>query len=120
MPATPIAGPAFYVPLSIRKINFLPAVANLNSVTRVEINAGTDLSPAIPDDGVKGWTVKADFAEAKTFLGGFTAKVAMNQINPEDSAIDFYMSSTSSDVRTLLPRGTVGYIAHLWEGDTVG
>ena len=120
MVATPIATPAFYVPLSIRKINWYPAVANMASVTRAEINAGTDLSPAIPDDGVTVWTVKAEFADAPTFLGGFTAKVAKNQISPEDSALDFYMSSTSADVRTLLPRGTAGYIGMLWEGDTAG
>src|SRR6266550_6862060 len=120
MPATPIAGPAFYVPVSIRKINWYPAVANIASVTRAEINAGTDLSPAIPDDGVKGFTVKAEFADAPNFLGGLTAKVPKNQITPDDCSLDFYMSSASTDVRTLLTRGLSGYIVMLWEGDVDG
>lgn len=119
MPATPIAGPAFYVPISIRKVNWYPAVAAISAVTRAEINAGTDLSPAIPADGVKGWTVAAQFADAPTFLGGLTAKVPMNQIVPAASTIDFWLSSTSSDVRTLLTRGLNGYIGMMWEGDTV-
>ena len=29
----------------------------------------------------------------------------------------FYASSTSSDVRTVLPRDTVGFVVFLWEGD---
>src|SRR5438045_52873 len=118
MVATPIASPGLYVPVSIRKINWYPAVANITAVTRSEINAGTDLSPAIPDDGVKGFTGKAEFADAPNFLGGLTPKVPKNQLTADDSTLDFYMSTTSSDVRTLLTRGLSGFIGMMWEGDT--
>jgi hypothetical protein len=120
MVATPIASPALYVPISIRKIDWLPTVANIAAPTRAEINAGTDLSPAIPDDGVKGWTTKAEFADAPNFLGGLTPKVSKNQLTADDSSLDFYMSSASTDVRTLLTRGLAGYILMMWEGDVAG
>jgi hypothetical protein len=120
MVATPIALPSVYVPVSYRHINWLPAVANIATVTRAEINAGTDLTGAIPVDGVKGFTVAADFAEAPTFAGGLTAKVSKNTLGAADSSLDFLMSLTSLDVRQLLTRGLSGYILMLWEGDIAG
>jgi hypothetical protein len=100
MVATPIATPGFYVPLSIRKVNWYPDVANITSETRAEINAGTDLTGAIPSDGVKGFTVAADFADVATFTGGLTAKVSKNTLAAATSSLDFLMSLTSSDVPT--------------------
>jgi hypothetical protein len=117
MVATPIALPTVYVPVSIRHICWYPAVANISSVTRAEINAGTDLTGAIPSDGVKGFTVAADFADVATYAGGLTAKVSKNTLAAATSSLDFLMSLTSSDVRTLLTRGLSGFIGMQWEGD---
>lgn len=120
MVATPIALPSVYVPVSYRHINWYPAVANIASVTRAEINAGTDLTGAIPSDGVKGFTVAANFVDVATFTGGLSAKISMNTLTAATSSLDFLMSLTSSDVRTLLTRGLSGFIGMMWEGDVAG
>jgi hypothetical protein len=38
-------------------------------------------------------------------------------ITADNSSLSFYASLTSSDVRTVLPRDTAGFVVFLWEGD---
>ncbi len=42
------------------------------------------------------------------------------RINADDSSIRFWASSNSTDVRSVLPRDTAGFVVCLWEGDTAG
>jgi hypothetical protein len=49
----------------------------------------------------------------------FVSKIS-GLIQADDSTIDFYMSSTSNDVRTLLTQDLTGYIVNLLEGDIAG
>ena len=55
----------------------------------------------------------------KTLATRFTAKIP-GRITADDSSLSFYASSTSSDVRTILPRDTSGFAVFLWEGDVTG
>jgi hypothetical protein len=103
-----------YVPEGTRKFYWVPTIATQASPSRAEMNAGTDLSDEVAD--VNGFTVASDTVEVPDLSGRFTAKVA-GRINAADSSLVFYTSSTSNDVRSVLPRDTVGFIIALWEGD---
>jgi len=108
-----------YVPPGTRKIYFVVTVANYTTPgpTRAELNAGTDLTNEIAS--ITGFTVTSDTIEVPDMSGRFAAKIA-GRIHAADSAMMFYLSSTSADVRTVLPRDTVGYVVALWEGDITG
>lgn len=117
MPATPLTATSRYTPPGVRKYNWLTAVANKNSPTRAEINAGTDLSGEISD--VSGFELTADQADAPDLGGGFVAQVPA-RVSAADSELVFYASQTSSDVRTIFTRGTAGFVLILPEGDVTG
>jgi len=98
-------------------VDFLTTVANQAAPTRSEINAGTDLSPEVAS--VEGWMVNSAFIETPDLASRFVGKLAA-RISADDSSINFYASSNSVDVRSLLPRDTTGYILWLAEGDAAG
>ena len=103
-----------YVPEGTRKIYWVPTIATQASPTRAEINAGTDLSDEIAE--MSGFTVSSAQADVPDMASRFAAKIP-GRINADDSSIRFYASSTSNDVRLVLPRDTAGYVICLWEGD---
>ena len=76
-------------------------------MTRAEINAGTDLTAEIAE--MSGFTVTSDSVDTPDLSNRFTAKIP-GRITADDSSISFYASSTSADVRTVLPRDTAGYV----------
>jgi hypothetical protein len=81
------------------------------------LNAGTDLTGQVFD--AKGWTVTSNLVDAPDFSSRFTPKVA-GKIDAADSSFMMYMSSTSSDVRTLLTRDLTGYVVIFLEGIVAG
>jgi len=117
MAPPPLTVTTRYVPEGTRKIYWVATIATYTAPTRPELNAGIDLSNEIAE--ITGFTVSSDTVDVPDLSGRFTAKVA-GRINAADSAIRFYASSTSNDVRTVLPRDTVGYVVTLWEGDVTG
>jgi hypothetical protein len=117
MAATPIAPSARYIPEGVRHFNFLPAIATLTSPTRSEINAGTDLTPQVSAFG--NWGILASAVNTPDLASTFVPNIP-GLITVDGSTIDMYADSTSSDVRTLLPRNTVGFILVLPEGDVPG
>src|SRR5713101_8748825 len=93
-----------YVPEGTRKIYYVPTIATQSAPTRAEMNAGVDLTPEIAV--MTGFTVKSDTVEVPDMSTRFTGKIPA-RIVADDSMITFYASSTSNDVRTVLPRDTV-------------
>lgn len=114
MAATPITTAQRYFAPEICKINFLPAVANKNSPTRSEINAGTDLTPEI--SAINGWAVTSNLIDAPDYGSRFTSKTP-GRTDAADSSLTFYASQDTTDVRELLPRDTTGYVVIMWGGD---
>jgi hypothetical protein len=112
-----LAATSRYTPPGRRKIDWLTSVASTSAPTRAEINAGTDLSGQIAE--VNGFELTGDSADAPDLGGGFVAQVPA-RVTASDCEIVLYASSTSSDARTLLTRGTTGFIIILPEGDVVG
>jgi hypothetical protein len=117
MVATPIGASSRYIPEGVTKYNWLPACANYLSPTRAEINAGTDLSPEIATTG--NWGIISGVIDAPDLATLFTAQIA-GKVTVDGPTIDMYADGTSTDVRTLLPRGTTGFILKLPEGDVAG
>jgi hypothetical protein len=117
MPATPITTSLRYTPPGRRKYNWLTSCANTSSPTRAEINAGVDLSPQLAE--VNGFELSGDSADAPDLGGGFVAQVA-GRVNASDCEVLMYASSNSTDARTVLPRGTAGFMLVLPEGDVPG
>src|SRR6266702_4451475 len=117
MVATPIGGSQRYIPEGVTKYNWLPACANYLSPTRAEINAGTDLSPEIAATG--NWGIISGSIDTPDLATTFTSQIG-GKVTVDGPTIDMYADSTSTDVRTLLPRGTNGFILKLPESDVAG
>jgi hypothetical protein len=117
VPASNITASTRYYRPGLTQVNFAPAVANKAAPTRAEINAGTNLSPEV--SAIDGWQQTSNFIDAPDLVSSFVPKVA-GGVEAGDSSLTLYSSSNSIDVRSLLPRGTVGFIIMLDESDTAG
>lgn len=117
MAAPPIGASSRYIPEGVTHYYFVAAIANYNSPTRAELNAGTDLTPEIAATG--NWGIVSGSIDAADLATLFTAQIA-GKVTIDGPTIDMYADSTSTDVRTLLPRGTVGNIVKFPEGDVTG
>ena len=100
------------------KCYYLPTVAAADLVpTRIEMDAGTDLSGEIAD--LDGWATEGDEIETPDMGTTFNAKIP-GRTNADDCSLTFHADETGDDVRTLLPRGTKGFIMWCDGGDTAG
>lgn len=117
MSATPITPSDKYYRMGVSKAVWVPTLAAYQSPTRAEINAGTDLSDEV--SAASGWEVTGNTEDAPALGSVFISKVS-STTTAGDSSLTFYADSTSVDVRTLLSRGTAGYVIWMWEGDVVG
>ena len=117
MPAGNITASIRYARFGVTRCVFTPAVSNILSPTRAEINAGTDLSNEVSE--ISGFQVNSEFIDTPDLGTSFVAKIA-GRTSSEDSSITMYASLNSVDVRTLLPRGTTGFFIWFDEGDVPG
>lgn len=97
----------------VSRVRFCPAVAGA-SPTRAEINAGTDLSPAIA--GMSGFSLENSPISTPDLASNFDS-----QIDGPDAAgassFTFYDDDTATAVRTSQAKGTAGYIVLMPYGD---
>lgn len=117
MVATPIASTSRFIPPGITHYYWVASIANKSAPTRGELNAGIDLTGEVAD--VSGFSTTSDQVDTPDLGSRFTSKIP-GRITADDSSITMYMSSTSSDVRTLLPRDTSGFVVVFSEGDLTG
>lgn len=117
MVAPPISASSRYIPEGNTHFYFVAAIANYNSPTRAELNAGTDLTPEIASTG--NWGIISNSLDAADLATLFTPQIS-GKVTIDGPTINMYADSTSNDVRTLLPRGTVGNIVKFPEGDVTG
>src|SRR4051812_7056165 len=113
MAATPITSSLRYIPPGTRHYYWVPTIAVKASPTRSELNAGTDLTGEI--EAVAGFTVESVQVDTPDLLNSFIAKIP-GRTQSADSSITMYSSSNSVDARTLMPRGTTGFIVAFPEG----
>lgn len=116
-PLNPTAG-SRYIPPGIRQYYWVDTIANKNSPTRTELDAGTDLSAEIAS--VSGFSVSSESVDAPDLASRYTGKVP-GMITAEDSSLNIYLSrDATGDARTLLTRDSAGFIVVFPEGDTTG
>lgn len=95
------------------KIHFLPAVAGA-SPTRPEITAGTALTPGIA--GVSGFSFEGSLIATPDLDSTFASTIA-GEDTAGDSSLTFYDDDTVATLRTLLVKGTAGFIVLFPYGD---
>lgn len=118
MVATPITPVNRYWPVGTTQWVWVPTIANyLVAVTRVEINAGTNLSGEIND--LDGWTVSSNQIDTPDVNSRFRSKIP-GPIEAEDSSLTLYADPSGVDVRSLLPRDATGYVIRFDGGDIAG
>ncbi|WAZ20165.1 hypothetical protein STRCI_001264 [Streptomyces cinnabarinus] len=114
MVATPISASTRYIPPGTRAYYWVPTIAVKAAPTRVELDAGTDLTGEVAD--VSGFQTTSESTDTPDLGSRFTSKIP-GRITADDSSITLYASEDSQDVRQLLPRDTAGFIVQFPEGD---
>lgn len=114
MAATPLAATDRFFAKKVTKIVFATAVANKNSPTRAEIDAGKELSGQVSE--VNGFGVTANLIDTPDYGTTFTGKIP-GPTEAGDSSLKMYQSRDTNDFRRTAPRGTTGYIIIMWGGD---
>lgn len=117
MPPTPLTPTTRYFPPGIRKVYWVPTIANYLAPTRAEINSGTDLSAEL--SAMTGWSVTSATVDTPDMGSRFTSQVP-GRLTSATNDLTLYNSQNSNDGRTLLVRDTNGFIIVLWEGDVAG
>ena len=119
MAAPPIAPTRRYLPPGIRKVYYVPVIANYLLPSRAELNSGLDLTAEIPEGGMTGWSLAGSTVDVADMGSKFTSQV-IGRLTSATNTIDQFLDQGANDVRKLLPRNTVGYIVHFPEGDVTG
>lgn len=116
MAGTPLNPTNRYIPQGTREFLWVPdgGIANMASPTRVELEAGTNLTHEIAD--FAGWSQASDFVDAAD-LGSRVVPQIPGIIKIAASTLSFWADDASNDIRTVLPQDTRGYIVHFPEGD---
>lgn len=117
MAATPIIASGRYFARGLTKIYYCLTIASIAAPTRAEMNAGTDLSREVAE--VNGWNITANEIDTPDLATVFTGKIP-GSTSIDDSSINLYADDNGADARTILPRGTAGYILMLYGGDIAG
>lgn len=117
MTATPITPATRFYVRGISKVSWVPTIAAPASPTRTELDAGTELSMETAE--VDGWQVTSNVIEVPALGSVFDAKIN-GSTTADDSSLTMYASQDGEDVRTLLIRGTRGFIVWMDTGDVAG
>jgi len=116
MPVTDAPKAQRFFNAGITEILFVPviAAATLNAKdagylkpTAAELGAGIRLSDDVAD--VAGWNVTSGFIDTPDLGTRYTSRIT-GRTTSDDSTITFYASEDGQDVRTILPRGTKGFL----------
>lgn len=118
MPPAALAESTRHINPGVTVCYYLPTIAASSHIpTRVEINAGTDLSEEVAE--INGWMVAGNDVETPDLKNTFT-KTIPGRTKADGSSISCYADMEGVDVRALLPRGTSGYIMWCDGGDVAG
>lgn len=117
MAATDIATSIRYINKGVTRFVFCTTVSDISAPTRLEINAGTDLSKQIMD--LDGWKVESANVETPDLASTFTGSIP-GSTSAGDSSLTMYADLGGTDVRSLLPRGTNGFMLIMDGGDVAG
>ncbi|MGW0131891.1 phage tail tube protein [Streptomyces sp. NPDC003299] len=114
MPATSITPSVRYYRRGVTKVLWVPTIANKNSPTRAELDAGTALEAET--GAMSGWQTTSETV-ATPALGSRFTPVVGGAITAADSSLTFWASKDGEDVRSLLVREANGFVVWMDEGD---
>lgn len=117
MAPTPLSVTDRYISPEVAKCYFISTIADIDNPTRLEIDAGTDLTAEIA--AMTGWEISADRVAVPDLGTRFTGRIS-GRVNPGDAQIVFYASQDTADIRDLLARGDSGFIYIADGGDVTG
>lgn len=119
MAATPITSTSGsrYIPPGVRQYYWVETIADPSAPTRMELDAGQDLTAEVGE--VSGFSVTSESVDAPDLASRFTSRVP-GMTTAEDSSLTMYLSRDGDDARTVLPRDTVGYVVVFPSGDDGG
>ncbi len=121
--------PDAFTPLERSKVYLyktLNPFANPAAPTRLEINAGVDITAQIADWA--GFTVTTELIDVPNIANKFVPRIG-GRITSEDSSITFHLSRTNADIRAHMkadetgvggPAATVGWLLLADAGDVAG
>ena len=115
MPALPATTRYFHA--GTAKVYFLPAIAAADKTpSRAEITAGTDLTNEIAD--MSGWLVGSGTITTPDLGSTFESNIP-GKTSVDASSLTFYADLDGDDIRSVLPRGTAGFIVIADAGDAL-
>jgi len=114
MATTAITATARFFQPEISKVYFVPTIADIASPTRVELDAGDDLTAEISD--IQGFSLTSNFIDTPDLGHRFVSQIP-GSIKADQSSLTFYGDKTGDDVRSVLPRETAGYLVFMDTGD---
>lgn len=103
----------FFQP-EISKVYFALAIANIRAVTRPELDAATDLTDEIAD--LSGWNITSGQINTPDLGNRFVSSIT-GRTQTDASSLTVYASLDGDDARTVLPRGTKGFLIFADGGD---
>lgn len=117
--APPVIGASTrYMDVGVSKVYYIPTIAASTFVpTRTEMNNGKDLSPELGD--WSGWVLSAEQLDTQPINSGFKSTIPGSVSSPT-CTMTFYTSKNGTDVRSVLPPATVGFIFFCDGGDVTG
>ncbi|MEU8279565.1 hypothetical protein ACFYOK_29385 [Microbispora bryophytorum] len=113
----PIPAETRYFNPETSQLYWVPSIAIKGAPTRLELDAGTDLSDAIAD--VNGWMVTSEMIDVPDMGSRFVSKIP-GRISANDSSVTYYMDKAGIDAREVMPRDAIGFMVWLDGGDTPG
>lgn len=114
MPATALNVGEKFSALDGLHLVFVPVVAAFPAApTRLEINAGTDLTTEV--SSWEGFEMDPQTIETPS-LARFTGSIP-GRINITSGVLNMYADRGGDDVRDVLPDGTTGFVVFMDQGD---
>lgn len=103
----------FFAP-EISKVYFATDIETPGAYTRAEVTASVDLTGEIAE--LSGFSVTSNMIDTPDLGSRFTRQIG-GRTSVEASSITFYADKKGVDVRSVLPRGTKGFLIFMDGGD---
>lgn len=117
MPASALASSQRYYRPETTEFTIVSAIADITAPTRIELDAGTDVSGEVAD--VSGFQVTAETIDTPDYGSKFIGSIG-GATTAADSVLTCYLnldSSTGSDIRDELTRGDNTHLCIYDSGD---
>ena len=106
-----------YIPEGVTQFYWVVTMANYLAPSRAELNAGTNLTPEVAASG--NWAITSNAIDTPDLATLYTSQIS-GKITTDGSTLNMYSDDNQADARSLMPRGTVGYVVKFPGGDITG